>query len=309
MIELAGVTLLRWYWLAPLPLIALLVVAFSRQTSALAGWDRATDPALLAALKRLGRVVPGGGGKRWLLPAATAALISLALTGPARETRDGPSFRNLDGLVLVVDLSRSVAEGGGLSQALTAARLVADRAGSRPVALVVFGGDAYLASTFTTDAAALGTTIAVLDGDTVPEAGSRPWRGLSLARRTLAEAGILVGDVVLVSDGGGLEAAAVAEAEALAAAGARVSVLVAPGAAGPAPRDAAAQVSIEALARVGGGLTADVRDPLDFAEALGRQPASRIARAGLEVLFWTDYGRALLILALFPALALFRRSA
>ena len=309
MIEIGDFVLLRWVWFAAVPLVILLSFSFARQTSALAGWDRAADPALLAALHRLGRVVPGSGGKRWLMPAATAVLISLALVGPAREARDGQSLRNLDGLVIVIDLSRSLAEGGHLSEALTAARLVADRARARPVALVVYGGDAYLASTFTTDAAALGTTIAVLDGETVPDLGSRPERALALAGRTLDEAGILAGDVVLVTDGGGIEEAALDEAEAIVAAGGRLSALVVPAAAGPEGTGAPAAAAIAALVRLGGGLSGDVRDPLAVAEAVGTRAATRLAQSGYEVLFWTDYGRFLLILALFPALALFRRRA
>lgn len=309
MIEIAGFAFLRLSWILVLPLVAVLGFAFARRASALSGWDRAADPALLAALQRLGRVVPGSGGKIWLPPAAAAVVISLALVGPAREARDGESFRNLDGLVIAIDLSRSIAEGGGLAPALTAARLVADRAGSRPVALVVYGGDAYLASTFTTDAVALGTTIAVLDGATVPDAGSRPERALALARRALADADILSGDVVLVTDGGGLGAAALGEADAIATAGSRISTLFVAATAGPEGTNSPERAAVDSLARRGGGLAGDALDPLDVAEAVGSRPATRLVRSEFAVLFWTDYGRYLLVLALFPALAMFRRRA
>ncbi len=309
MIEIAGFAVLRLFWIAVLPLVAVLGFAFARQASALAGWDRAADPALLAALQRLGRVVPGSGGKSWYLPATAAVLISLALVGPARETRDGQSFRNLDGLVIAIDLSRSIAEGGNLAQALTAARLVADRAGSRPVALVVYGGDAYLASTFTTDAAALGTTIAVLDGETVPDSGSRPEHALALARRILSDTGVLAGQVVLITDGGGLGGRALEEAEAIEAAGSRVSALFVPAVSTPVGAPRPEPGVVDALARVGGGRSGSVLDPLEVAEDAGARAATRLADGEFAVLLWTDYGRYLLVLALFPALAMFRRRA
>ncbi|SMF51860.1 Ca-activated chloride channel family protein [Tistlia consotensis] len=308
MIELGGIALLRPAWLLALPAVALLALLSARRAGLLGGWDRAVDPALMAALRRLGRVVPGRGGHDWL-PAVAAALIALALSGPARETRDAPAFRNLDGIVLVLDLSRSVAESGYLPEALAAARLVAERSGARPLALVVYAGDAYLASAFTTDAEALGTTIAVLDGATVPDAGSRPDRALALAGRTLRQADIVAGDVVLVTDGGGLDEAARQEVGKIVAAGGRVSTLFVPPAPDPAGGPLPDRRQLDALAALGEGLGGSVDHPLELAEALGGEQASRIAQNDLSALFWRDWGRYLLLAALLPALALFRRRA
>jgi Ca-activated chloride channel homolog len=308
MIEVGGFALLRPLWLAGVPLAFLIGFLIVRRVTALAGWDRAVDPTLLAALDALGRVVPGT-GRRNRLPLIAAALIVVALAGPARESKDGTTFRNLDGVVIVMDLSRSVATGESLNEAVTAARLVAERAGSRPVALVVYAGDAYLASGFTTDAAALGTTIAVLDGETVPEAGSRPERGLALARTVLAEAAIVAGEVVLVTDGGGIGRTAMREAEAITAAGGRVSTLFVPASGGSAGTEPPQRSVVDAVARIGGGTAADVGDPMPVADAVGARWPSRLVRGDFAVLIFTDYGRYLIGLALIPALLLFRRRA
>ena len=307
MIEIGGLALLRPVWILGVPAALLAGWLIARRVAALAGWDRAIDPALVHALHRIHRVVPGS-GRVSVLPTIAAVLIAVALTGPAIRRADGTAFRNLDGVVLVIDLSRSVATGGRFTEALTAARLVADRAGSRPVALVVFAGDAYLASTFTTDADALGTTIAVLDGETVPDPGSRPERGLALARQTLGEAGTVAGDVVLVADGGGIGPGAIREAGSIVAAGGRVSALYVPAVAadGPARGD---RGLLYALARAGGGQSATVLDPGPVADMIGGRTATRIADNGYSVLVWSDYGRGLLMLALAPALFLFRRRA
>jgi len=307
MIGAAGIELLRPHWLLALPALALLFFVVAPRVTALAAWDRAVDPVLMAALQRLGRVVPGANRRNWF-PLATAAAIALALVGPAREVRDAHVFRNLDGLILVVDLSRSVAEGGDLPAALTASRLVLQAAGTRPAALVVYGGDAYLASAFTQDHRALGMMIAVLDGKTVPNPGSRPERGLAAARRSLSDADVVAGDVVLVSDGGGIGDAAFREAADIAARGGRVSSLIVAARAGP-PSDGAQRTALEALARSGGGAVADVLDPGAIADLVGQKWTARHASGDFAALAWQDFGRFVLVLALFPALCLFRRGA
>ena len=87
MIEIFDIMLLRPGWLLTLPLVGVIGYFFVPRVTALAGWDRAIDPALLAALERLGRVVPGSGRRNWF-PAATAMLIACALIGPANEVRE-----------------------------------------------------------------------------------------------------------------------------------------------------------------------------------------------------------------------------
>jgi Ca-activated chloride channel homolog len=307
MIEIGALAFLRPWWLVAAPIVAALGWYISRQANGLEAWERAIDAPLLAAMRRLGRVLPGAAQRDWFA-AALAGLIAIALSGPATKSADLTAFRNLDGLVIAADLSRSVTGGGNLPMALSAARVVAEGAGSRPVALVVYGQDAYVASNFTIDARALGTTIAVLDAETVPGAGSRPERALALARAMLDETRTLAGDVVLLSDGGGISDAAYDEARSIAALGARVSTLLVPQAeAGEAPpTDPAA---LAALARLGGGLAADATDPAAVASLVGSATATRLAASDFSVLAWDDHGRWLLVLALLAALPLFRRRA
>lgn len=306
MIEVFDLMILRPQWLLALPLIAGLSYFLMPRMTALAGWQRAVDPDLMQALEHLGRVVPGSGRRNWF-PAATALMIAIALIGPAKQVSEGGSFRNLDAVILVMDLSRSMAEGGHLETSLTAARLAVEQAGTRPVALIVYGGDAYLASAFTSDHRALGTTIAVLDGETVPDIGSRPARGLEAARRSLADADIVVGDVLLVSDGGGIDAAAYREAAAIAARGSRLSGLFVPAKLEPAEMPPPDRAKFEDLVRSGGGRVADVRDPLAVSEVMAQSTSTQLAAGDLVTLVWQDYGRFLLLLALLPALALFRK--
>ncbi len=303
MIELFGLALLRPLWLLALPVIALIVFVAWRRTSASSGWERAVDPALMAAFTRMGRVVEGK-AKRDLLPAAAMVLVALALTGPAVERRDGASFRNLDGVVLVMDVSDSVAQSDAWLDAMTAVRLIAQRAGSKPVALVAYAGDAYLASPLTTDARVFGTTVSFLTEGIIPDKGSRPALGLAMAAQILADAEIVAGDVVLVSDGEGLSGETSRLATAIRAKGARLSTVYIPGA-GEAPDP----VALTALAEIGGGIAVQARNPVPVASLIGSGLATRLESTDFAVLIWRDYGRFLLLLALFPVLLMFRRVA
>lgn len=302
MIAVGDVALLR-----PLLLLllvpALAVALFVRTRGGLGDWQRAVDAPLFAALRALGRVADAPGGRSRFGPLALAGLIAVvALSGPAVRRSDGGAYRNLDGLVVAVDLSRSMTEGDGFGDARFAAADVVKASGSRQAALIAYAGDAYLAATFTSDHAALGELVAVLGPDLVPDQGSDPARALRLAGERLAAAGILAGDVVMVTDGGGIADAALAEARRLAVAGMRVHVLLAPGA---APDDAAADADGAAaaarLAAAGGGILATVADPGPVDAAVGDAATTRLGRSAFASLGWFDVGRPLMLL---PALLL-----
>ncbi len=303
-----AVTLLRPWWLLALPVLGLLAWRAAHRSAPLGDWVRAVEPHLMAALAARGAVRPGRRGGQVLLVLA-GALLALGLAGPALERRDVAGFRNLDGTILCLDLSRSVAEGGRLGEMRVLAQALAEAAGTRSVALVAYAGDAYLAATPTTDRDSLGTILFALDGATVPDRGSHPARALALARRTLAEGAVVTGDVVLVSDGGGLDDAAMREAAALAADGHRVhTVLVTDPALPPeAPRPDGAGMA--RLATTGGGSAGSLDAPAPVLAAISETVARHLAEGGYAVLAWRDLGRWLAGLALLPVLMLFRRSA
>lgn len=295
---MSGVTLLRPLWLLALPLLAAAGWWLARRAGGLGDWERAVAPELLAAMRAMGRVAPGRGGDRgWTLPAA-AALIGLGLAGPAVERRDAIAFRNLDGVVFVLDASPSATGGAGWTDLIGAGRAAVAALGSRPGGLVVFAGDAYVATDMTADARELGQTLSLVDAETVPDPGSRPARGLALARRMVDEARILAGDVVLLGDGGGIGPAAMAEAGRIAESGARLS-LVAPD---PGPEAAA-------LAAAGGGVVFPAGDALALADWIAEESRAKIVRQDHPLLYWSDLGRWVAALALLPLFLAFRRMA
>jgi len=224
-----------------------------------------------------------------------AGLVGIALAGPAVPRSDAPLLVESGAILIALDLSPSVAEGRALADAKAAAASVLAAGGGRPVGLLLYAGEAYEVAAPTADPAVLQSDVAVLGPDTMPGEGSRPAAGLALAREMLA--GERDADVVLVTDGGGVDTAALAEAGRLTAAGVRLFVLTLDGegsvgdisaltplATAVAPARAADPV----LARLGAG------------GGLDRDPA-------LTALRFRDLGPFVAGLAAFPLLLLFAR--
>jgi Ca-activated chloride channel family protein len=303
------VLLLRPWWFVLLPAIVLFGLWRARRRGGLAGWDGVIDPHLKQVLASLGRITPGQANGPLILSGLVAAILAVALVGFAVRDRSAPAFRNLDTIVLALDLSPSMLKGGSLDDAQAAAALLTQRAGGRPLALVLFAHEAYLASAPTVDPRTIESLISVLDADTMPDTGSDPAKGLELARSLLANGQVEAGDVVLITDGGGLPSAKVSdEVAAITALGGRVStVFVAPkiplqGAPRPNPD------ATRAVAEAGQGESVTSGDLLALADSLGRRASGSLSRQNdMVALLYTDYGRYLVVLALFPALLLFRR--
>ena len=300
---LGDLTLLRPEWLFAAVGLLLLGFLVRGRHGGLGGWRRAVDPHLMQALERLGHVHYGR-TRRFAVPALVGAGVAAALSGPAIEREDAAAWRNLDGVVLVLDVSRSMVEGGFFQEALITAQRLADAAAPRPTGLILFAGDAYRASAFTIDPEALSSLLTAVDGETVPDIGSRPERGLEFAREMLKTADIVAGDVVLISDGEGIGVDAVRQAALLAQEGRRLAVVQVPNGRDPsAGRDALA-----ALLRGGDGAASALGDT-STPPALANDSLERLAESPYASLIWRDLGRYCLVFALAPALLLFRRRA
>ncbi|PKQ11811.1 MAG: VWA domain-containing protein [Alphaproteobacteria bacterium HGW-Alphaproteobacteria-1] len=292
---MSGVTVLHPEWLWALPLLGLAALWLWRRRGAAGDWGRVADPGLLAAMAAMGRVA--GGAARGATSGASlvlAALLALALAGPAVERRDAVSYRNLDGVLFVVDLSAGFADGPGWPDMRAAVQLAVTGLGARPAGLIVFAGDAYTAFDMSADHRELAQTLLVLDAETVPDEGASPARALALARERLRLAEVLAGDVVMLTGGAGVGAQALAEAAQIAEAGARVSVVT------DAPQGA--------VLAAGGGRVFAPQEAGALAAWLSDGARPRLERQGYRLLFWHDLGRYLLALALLPVLVLFRRA-
>lgn len=294
---MSTLVLLRPWWLVVLPMLALLALWRLRGKAGLGGWERVMPPAMAVAMRSLGHL-RGTRDVRSFGALAASALLGLGLAGPAVRRADAPLLAGSGAILIALDLSPSVARGPALADAQAAAASVLASSGGRPVGLVLFSGEAYDVAAPTADPASLESMIAVLGPDTMPSGGSRPASALALAQGMLA--GSRDADVVLISDGGGTDDAARAEAARLDHAGIRLAALTLDHAAGgtadpDAPRTLA-------------GLSAPARAPEPVLRAL-RHGGRLDPDPALTSLEYRDLGPALAALAAVPLIALFRRRA
>lgn len=291
------VTLLRPLWLLALPGIALIALWLWRRAAGAAVWQRAARPEVLAAMTALGRVTAGAGRVSLLVALSLPVLIVIALAGPAVERRDAAAFRNLDGVLLVMDLSEGVTAAEDWPDMQMTARFALGALGSRPGGLIVYAGDAYEAVDMTGDLRELGQTLSLLEAGMVPDPGARPDRALRLAHDVLRAAGVIAGDVLLFSDGAGLGPETLRAAMDLEAAGARLSVVALHG----------VTPQMQSHAALTGGRVFRAEEVTALTGWLAQGARPRLERQGYPLLFWHDLGRYLLAFALLPLLWLFRR--
>lgn len=294
------ITLLRPLWLLALPVIAALGWGFWRRQGALGDWSRAADLELLEAMSRFGLVDASGRERPLIHVLAAAVLTVLALAGPAIERRDTLSFRNLDGVLFVVDASPSVTGSPLWPELLTIGRFGLSALGTRPGGIIVYAGDAYEVTEMTVDHLQLGQTYSLIGPDTVPDGGSRPERALALAASLLEEAEVIAGDVILFTDGAGLGPESLLAAGEIAAEGARLSVVA-------AGHEVLPEMATHA--RQGGGKVFRLSEVEELTGFLRQDARTRLEKQDYPLLFWADFGRYLLILALVPVALMFRREA
>lgn len=328
--------LLRPLWLVALLPVLLGAVLVARRPRP-GAWAGRIDAPILARLRAIGTLAPPAESTAWLArqtawllpppqrPFLLAGLLVLALAGPARlspgalaaDQPGQPRFLRGDPLVIVLDMSPSVAATPALAQAQTAAAALLQAVEGRPVALLLYAADAYLASAPSRDPASLQGLIAVLDDQTMPVSGSRPDIALAEARALFPPADRPAGglDLVLISDGAGIGPQARAEAALLAREGARLWALGVTPAAGnanstkdlPAGLPPPDHPALAALAAEGGGGFAPAQATGDLIARMGRaQRAALIASPSARALR-QDLGPWLLLLALPLALGLARR--
>lgn len=164
------------------------------------------------------------------IPLLMAAGVALALSSPALKQTDGSAYQQSQAWILVVDVSRSMTLNDTVPSRLAAARTalatLAEAAGARAVALMVYAGDAFLVSPPAFDRQLIDEQIALLEHGIVPMEGTNLARALSLASSVMAESDLVQSRVFVLSDSGGSGRAAEAAAQHLASEGHRVDILL-----------------------------------------------------------------------------------
>jgi len=317
---------LRPEWLWALPAVAGVAFLLARQRLAPGGWQRVVDPDL-APYVLSGRQSSGSGVRWWLLLLG-GALAVLSLAGPSWNRVEQPVFRSEQSIVVALDLSRSMDAQDLVPSRLARAKLkildILEARTSGQTALIVYSSNAFTVTPLTTDADTVASLVASLSTDIMPSRGSYPLSAIEKGRQLLEQAGVMLGEVLLITDGGSSPAAERAARD-LNEAGFTLSVLAVgttdgapiPRAGGGFVTDRSGNIavpkleagSLQNLAAAGGGrfavMTADDGDIRSLLSgAVGSQSQSDDSLATDQ---WEEEGPWLLLLLVPLAALAFRR--
>ena len=317
---------LRPEWLWGIPAVIACAVLLARRHLGPGNWQKVVDAALAP------HVLSTSAGRRadlrWWLLGIGGVIVFLALAGPAWERVEQPVFRSDQALVVALDLSRSMDAQDLAPSRLTRARLkildILERRGSGQTALVVYSANAFTVTPLTTDTDTIAALVNSLSTDIMPSRGSYPIAAIRKGRQLLEQAGIGIGEILLITDGGSSPAAERAARD-LRDSGFTLSVLGVGTAEGaPIPRmgggfvtDQAGNIAVprleesglQSLAAAGGGrfalLSTDDRD-LDYLLS-GATDGRRAGDENLATDHWREEGPWLVLLLLPLAALAFRR--
>lgn len=301
MIIAGSFALLRPYWLVLLPALYLFLKFTKKRNNILGDWPRVIDPPLLDALLARNTDPVSEEGRDWIV--WCIILIILSLSGPALRKSLSAQFRNLDAVLLVMNVSDTSA----LSKTTTAAQIVLSGSGARQTGLVLYAGDAYLACPLTYDLASIESLIFSIDAQTIPDGGSRPDLALEHAHRVLRNMHIYAGDVVLISDGAGIDVRTRQEARSLAAEGHSLHTILISTAEMSDEISSSLRADMSQLAAAGHGLAAETSSAANISEAIQGRGIDRIDRNARNNFEWLDIGRYIVILAVIPLIMFLRR--
>ena len=219
------------HWLRPealwlLVLVPLTIALLWRQQRTAGNWSKVIDPELLPY------VLIAGGGRtqrlRWLGPTALISLAVISIAGPSFIKIDVPVFQRADALVIVLDLSASMAAADTQpSRVQRAQQKIRDLLATRSegvTGLVAFAGDAHVVTPLTDDTATIANLLPALNPDIMPIPGADASTAVIMASDLLTTAGLTNGHILLITDGLP-KFSSTQVADALSLAGARLSIL------------------------------------------------------------------------------------
>lgn len=272
------------------------------------GWRRVMAAPVLTYLRE------GITGSRVLnMPLLAGAIAAVALAGPAMPSLNEPALRHAQGWFIAIDVSQSMGLEDIAPSRLAAARDAAIElvtlAGSRPVGLIVYAGDAYLAGPLTFDKQHTLAFLESLKPGVVPLQGSNLKRALALSSSVIRQSELSRARLFVLSDATANSSPLLPVAAALARDGHRLDLLTFATAADserPAVFSAA-----EELAQSGGGiaLTSNPLGEIDLStltEASGWK-SERFVQSSLATLVVQNLSHWVLLLAMPLVLLMFGR--
>ena len=195
--------LLRPMWLLTLmPALVLFILLLKRRLAS-ARWNGIIDESLMPHVLDQ---MPSE-QSRWPLWFILFAWVfsSIALSGPTWEQLPQPVQKKDNALVIVLDMSLSMAaQDVSPDRATRARQKVIDILKQRNeglTALVVYAGDAYTVTPLTDDADTIINLVPALSPFIMPAMGSRPDKALALADKLIRDAGLTRAQFLLMTDG------------------------------------------------------------------------------------------------------------
>lgn len=195
---------IRPYWLLafiPLAIITVLIVKHKLQRG---NWVNVCDEELLPYILQEKPV------KQNRIPLVSLNVIAavftiIALAGPTWERVPSPAFRNDSGLVIALDLSKSMEAADIKPSRLIRARYkiedILKQRKDGQTALLVYAGDAFTVTPLTNDNATIASQLEALTPDIMPSAGSNTALAVEKAVELLKQAGLQHGQILLITDG------------------------------------------------------------------------------------------------------------
>ena len=194
---------LRPFWLLALLPPAALIWQLMKSKYAGGSWRNVVDTELLHHLLT---AKTRTGHKRLLVPVALVGFVAvIALAGPAWEKVPQPVYKQRAGLVIALDLSRSMDVNDIKPSRLTRARhkiadILAQRSEGQS-ALIAYAADAFVVTPLTEDVATINALLPSLSTDIMPAQGGRADRAVGQALDLFNNTGVTHGDILIVTDG------------------------------------------------------------------------------------------------------------
>jgi Ca-activated chloride channel family protein len=206
---LADFNFLRPDWLWAVPLVIIGVVLLARRQLGPGSWQNVVDPVLAPHV--LSRSATRRADYRWWLLGLGGVIAAVALAGPAWQRVEQPVFRSDQALVVALDLSRSMDAQDVAPSRLMRARLkildMLERRGDGQTALVVYSANAFTVTPLTNDTDTIAALVNSLSTDIMPSRGSYPIAAIEKGQQLLEQAGAVVGEILLITDGSSSPAA------------------------------------------------------------------------------------------------------
>ena len=222
---------LRPYWLLlMIPALWLVWLAMRGNKRGIdTAWSRLVDPHLLAALS----VSKASGARsRWLPAVLGAGLLAatVAMAGPTWRKIELPSYQSKQPVVVVMSLAQSMnaddIKPSRLVRAGHKLRDILQRQDGGDVGFVIYSDRPFTASPLTEDGEVIRQMLPELSTGLMPVLGNRADLAITRARDLLKNAGATGGNIIVLADSPGSNAAAsVAAAQAARADGYKVDVI------------------------------------------------------------------------------------